>query len=292
MTGVRVPATSANLGPGFDALGIALDLWLTVRAEPATVNRFSYRGDGHLADTPDNLVHKGFQLAYARVGKPAPSVHMLVDNPIPLARGLGSSSAALVAGAAIADAFLDGALGRDGVFELTADIEGHPDNVAPAVYGGFTVSALHPGGGYTRAMLPVPSTWRFLFGVPDFPLETERARAALPLQVPRAAAVITASRAALWALAVARDEPELLRTASVDVLHEPHREALIPGFASAQADVRALGAYAAFLSGAGPTLGVVAGSDSHERCRERLHAFVGPHGRVLELAIAAGYEPI
>src|SRR5690606_28879108 len=103
-----------------------------------------------------------------------------VVNPIPLARGLGSSSAALVAGAALADAMTNGALGRHGVFELTAALEGHPDNVGPCVFGGFTVAASDETGAFLEAALPVPASWRLLFGVPDFELPTSEARAALP----------------------------------------------------------------------------------------------------------------
>lgn len=287
---VRVPATSANLGPGFDCLGLALDLWLEVHARPAAHDRFTYRGDGVVPARTDGLVHVGFRAAFAHLERAAPPVAFDADNPIPLARGLGSSSAALVAGAALADAWCDGALGRDGVFQLAADLEGHPDNVAPAVFGGFTVSAQRPEGGYATAVLAVPPSWRLLFGVPSFQLATAAARAALPTSVARDDAVRTASRAALWALAVARDEPALLRTASIDVLHEPYREPLVPGLRDTRSALRSAGAYAAFLSGAGPTIGVVASEATEAACRAVLERFVGPTGRVLALQAAAGYD--
>lgn len=287
---VRVPATSANLGPGFDCLGLALDLWLEVRARPADRDRFSYRGEGKVPERADGLVHAGFRAAFVRMNRPVPTVAFEAHNPIPLARGLGSSSAALVAGAALADAWSGGALGRDGVFQLAAELEGHPDNVAPAVYGGFTVSAARAEGGYATAVLAVPPAWRLLFGVPAFELSTAKARAALPTAVHRDDAVRTASRAALWALAVARDEPELLRTASIDVLHEPYREPLVPGLRDARHALREAGAYAAFLSGAGPTIGVVTSEAAENACRAVLERFVGPRGRVLTLHATSGYE--
>jgi homoserine kinase len=290
MLRVRVPATSANLGPGFDCLGLALDLWLEVRARPADRDRFAYRGEGRLADRPDNLIHEGFRRAFEALGEAAPTVALEVHNPIPLARGLGSSSAALVAGAALADAWSGGRLTRDGVFQLTAALEGHPDNVAPAVYGGFTVSAERPEGGFASAVLGLPPRWRLLFGVPDFALPTERARAALPDTLHRGDAVRTASRAALWALAVARDEPALLRTASIDVLHEPYRESLVPGLRATRTALRAAGAYAAFLSGAGPTVGAVVSEGVEAACRGILADFAGTKGRVLALRSAGGYE--
>ena len=287
---VKVPATSANLGPGFDCLGLAVDLWLTVTARPSDRDRFIYHGEGRLADHGDNLVHHGFKSAFAAIGREAPRLTIDATNPIPLARGLGSSSAALVAGAALADAVSGGALGRDGVFQVAAAEEGHPDNVAPAVHGGFTVSAARLEGGYATAVLALPPRWRLLFGVPDFELPTERARAALPDTVHRDDAVRTASRAALWALAVARDEPHLLRTASLDVLHEPYREVLVPGLREARTRLRAAGAYAAYLSGAGPTVGAVVGEGEVAACRAVLDDFVGPRGRVLALRAAGGYE--
>jgi homoserine kinase len=287
---VRVPATSANLGPGFDCLGLALDLDLEVGVRASDRDRFAYRGEGRVPDRPDGLVHVGFRAAFERLGLVAPTVAFDAHNPIPLARGLGSSSAALVAGAALADAWNGGALGRDGVFQLTAALEGHPDNVAPAVYGGFTVSAPRLEGGYATAVLAVPPSWRLLFGVPGFTLATAKARAALPTSVHRDDAVRTAARAALWALAVARDEPELLRTASVDVLHEPYREPLVPGLRDARTALRAAGAYAAFLSGAGPSIGVVTSERTEAACRTVLDAFVGRRGRVLALRVGPGYE--
>jgi homoserine kinase len=290
MLHVRVPATSANLGPGFDCLGLALDLWLEVRATPADRDRFDYRGEGHLPDAPGNLIHDGFRRAMAEIGRPAPTVALEVRNPIPLARGLGSSSAALVAGAALADAWSGGALTREGVFQLAAALEGHPDNVAPAVFGGFTVSAPRAEGGYATAVLALPPRWRLLFGVPDFDLPTEKARAALPQTVDRADAVRTAARSALWALAVARDEPALLRTASLDVLHEPYREHLVPGLRAARDALRAAGAHAAFLSGAGPSVAAVVDEATEADCRGVLRAFAGPRGRVLALRSAGGYE--
>lgn len=287
---VRVPATSANLGPGFDCLGLALDLHLEVVARASDRDRFAYRGEGRLPDRPDGLVHAGFRAVFEHLGLDAPTVALDARNPIPLARGLGSSSAALVAGAVLADTWTGGSLGRDGVFQLTAELEGHPDNVAPAVYGGFTVSAPRPEGGYATSVLAVPPGWRLLFGVPDFELPTAAARAALPATVHRDDAVRTAARAALWALAVARDEPGLLRTASVDVLHEPYREPLVPGLREARAALRAAGAYAAFLSGAGPSIGVVTPEHAEEACRAVLAGFVGGRGRVLALRAGPGYQ--
>ena len=289
MISLRVPATSANLGPGFDALGLAVSLTLEVQANLSEMDTFRYRGEGALPNSADNLVHKGFLAAYAEVGERAPRVMFEVNNPIPLARGLGSSSAALVAGIAAADAFLGGALGRDGVFQLAARLEGHPDNVGPAVYGGFTVAARREDGTYLCERLQVPETWQLLFGVPDFELPTSEARAVLPESYSRADLIFNAGRTALWSLAVAQDKPELLRVASQDRVHEPFREPLVPGLAKCRASLLEAGAYAAFLSGAGPTVGVVCNSETKAVCQRVLQSFVGEFGKVLNLTAGEGY---
>lgn len=295
----RVAASSANLGPGFDHLGLALELELRVTLHPETRDRIVYRGvggEGAVPDTPDNLIHRGYRAVWRELGRTPPTVRFEVDNPIPLARGLGSSSAALVAGAALGDGLAarsGAALGRDALFQLCARLEGHPDNIAPAVYGGFTVSAPDPDGGYTCAHLPLPDRWRLLFGVPAYELSTEAARRVLPERYPRSAAVATGARSALWALAVARDDPALLRVAARDELHEPYREPLVPGLAEARPALRAAGAWAVFLSGAGPTVGVVCGADREAACRAALERFVaageGGAGRVLAPRPGRGY---
>jgi len=296
MLRASVPATSANLGPGFDTLGLAIDVFLDVTAESAERDGFAYFATGGNAGFPGteppargNLVHAGFKAVFESLGAEAPAVRMTVHNPIPLARGLGSSSAALVAGAALADAWLGAPLGRDGVFHLTASLEGHPDNVGPAVYGGFTVAAADEEGHFTPATLPVPASWSLLFGVPVFELPTVAARAALPTSYAVADTVLTSSRTALWVAAVALDAPELLRTASLDVMHQPHRASLVPGLQQALVGLRTAGAYAAFLSGAGPTIGAVAASETLAACRAVMTEFVGPTGRVLTPRVASGY---
>lgn len=282
---IRVPATSANLGPGYDCLGLAVNLWLEVTVAEASEYSFTYEGEGHLPDSRQNLTNYGFTAAFRELGLEAPEVAFRVRNPIPLARGLGSSSAALVAGAAAADVLSGGRLGKDGIFQLCARAEGHPDNVAPAVYGGFTVSASRNGSYVTRS-LPLPAGWRFLFAVPDFELTTVAARKVVPEEFSLQDVITTASHAALWPLAVATADPALLDTASRDVLHQPYREPLLPGFREAVEAARSAGAWAVFLSGAGPTIGTVCAAGRLEAVRAGLSGY----GRVLELAGAGGFE--
>ncbi|MCA9839516.1 MAG: homoserine kinase [Trueperaceae bacterium] len=285
---VFVPATSANLGPGFDCLGLAIDLCLEVKAELSVEDHFYYRGAGQLDDKPGNLMHEGFRAAYHFLSKQAPRVSFFVNNPIPLARGLGSSSAALVAGIALADAFLEGVLGRDGIFQLSASLEGHPDNVAPAIFGGFTAS-VYDGRTYLCEALELPSDWQLLFGVPAFELLTSEARNVLPQVYKRADVIYNTSRAALWSLAVIKNKPELLRLASQDKIHEPYREPLVPKLSETKEKLLEAGAYAAFLSGAGPTLGVICSKESVQSCHKLLTDFVGS-GYVLQTQASAGFR--
>ncbi len=289
MLRISVPATSANLGPGFDCLGLAVNRYLEVKAYLSSSNHFFYQGQGSLEDSPDNLIHEGFKAAYLKVGQQIPNITFEVNNPIPLARGLGSSSAALVAGVAIADEMLGNQLGREGVFDLTASLEGHPDNVAPAIYGSFTVSAQREDGTYLCQALEIPSTWQFLFAVPSFELLTSQARAVLPTSYSRPDLIYSTSRTALWSLAVAQNKPELLKLASQDVIHEPYRQSLIPGFAECKQAIAHAGAYAVFLSGAGPTVGVICSENVKKQCLIILQRFV-KDGQVLDLKPSHGYR--
>lgn len=289
MLRLEVPASSANLGPGFDALGLALDIRLSVTAEQAGRDSFDYTGAGPAPLAQGNLVHRGYAAVYAAVGKQRPPVAFTLDNPIPLARGLGSSSAALVAGAAAADAFLGEPLGREGVFRVTAALEGHPDNVGPAVFGGFVVAAADANGEFVARSLPVPNDWRLLFGVPAFELQTIEARAALPASYDPAQTVLTSSRAALWVAAVATGDRSLLRVASLDVMHQPYRARLVPGLAPLLTELRSAGADAAYLSGAGPTVGVIVGASGVEAARYLLSEWVGADGQVLAPEATTGY---
>ena len=290
MIGIKVPATSANLGSGFDCLGLAVGLYLEVDMELSSSDHFYYTGEGDIADSPNNLIHQGFRAAFQKLAKPAPKVSLYVRNAIPLARGLGSSSSALVAGIALADYVLEGGLGRDGVFQLSAELEGHPDNVAPAVYGHFTVSARRDDGSFLSESIPLPADWQLLFAVPDFELLTSESRAVLPESYARSDLIYNSSRVGLWTAAVALDKPELLLLASQDSIHEPYREPLIKGMRQCRRAVEGAGARAFYLSGAGPTLAAITTSDGvSQRCRAAMQAYVGG-GCVHQLEAAMGYQ--
>ncbi len=258
MARVRVPATMANLGPGFDSLGLAVSLWLEVDAELSNTDVFEYAGTGQIFGI-DNLIHQGFRAAFNHAGLQAPTVRLSAKNPIPLARGLGSSSAALVAGAALGAAFIGDHFGKDAVLEVCAKLEGHPDNVAPAVLGGFTASVMQ-GDKPISISMPVPKDWRVLVAVPRFELKTEQARAALPSSYSSADMVFNLSRSALWVAGVATANSDVLREACRDAMHQPYRAPLVPGMQDAIEQALKAGAVAAFLSGAGPSVSAIVNS--------------------------------
>lgn len=279
-----VPATLANLGSGFDALGVALELYLEVEAEPSSEDAFFYEGEG-LVEGTDNLIHQGYRAGVEALGRPYQPLAIRVFNPIPLARGMGSSSAALVAGVALADRFYGG-LGREGVFALAACLEGHPDNVAPAVYGGFVAALADPP---LALPLPSPEGALFVLAVPNYEVPTPLARRALPESVPLRDAVYNLARSALWPAALYAGRYEALKEACRDRLHQPYRARLMPGVEEAIEGALEAGAWAAFLGGSGPTLAALTPKERVEAVARALSGYKGD-GRLLVLAIGRGYE--
>lgn len=258
---VLVPASTSNLGAGFDCVGVAVDRWLRVTARAGEsggeVPRITRAGTvAALAEPPErDAIWTGLRAACDARGAPAPRGLVLdVDSTIPVGRGLGSSAAALVAGAAVADAMLDLGLGAAGIAELCTRLEGHPDNAVPCVYGGAMLAVMRDGQPLAIAALAVHPDVAFVFAIPAFATETKAARAALPADVPHAVAVQGAARAAALVHGLATAHAAMLAAALDDVLHVPYRRALVRGYdAVVDAAVRA-GAHGATLSGAGSGL--------------------------------------
>jgi homoserine kinase len=259
----RVPATSANLGPGFDALGLALGLHDELRAEVAAEGvRVTVTGEGagELATDEHHLVVRAMFAAFDALGARPAGLRVACVNRIPQARGLGSSSAAIVGGILLArELVADGPtrMDRADVLRLAAEMEGHPDNVAPCLLGGFTIAWTEPSGaapsGAARAVSLQPAEpVRPIVFVPDERGLTAQARAALPLSVPHADAALTAGRAALLVHALTAD-PGLLFPATEDRLHQNYRAAGMPGTAALVHNLRDAGV-AAVVSGAGPSV--------------------------------------
>jgi homoserine kinase len=253
---VTVPATSANLGPGFDCLALALSLRNEVEAELASEPRVAVRGEGEGEVPADerNVVYQAALQVAARAGRPDVAFAFRCRNRIPLDRGLGSSAAARVAGVVAADRLLGGVLDLQAQLDLVAQLEGHADNATAAFLGGLTV-AVQDGAGRVRWQRVLPTGFpEVVVCVPEVRVPTHRARALLPERVPFSDAVFNVGRAALLVAAACAGDPQALAEAVQDRLHEPYREELVPGFRQVAAQARAAGAWAVALSGAGSSV--------------------------------------
>jgi homoserine kinase len=255
---VRVPASSANLGPGFDSFALALPLLAEFELRPAKVWSVSVDGDGAGIPADDgNLFVVAARATAKAAGRELVAQHVTQRSAIPIARGLGSSAAAIVGGAVAANALLGEPFDRRTLLRIASEVEGHADNVAAALYGAFTV-AMPDEGGPVATRLVFPRTWRICLLIPVRLLSTEDARAILPSQVSRDDAVFNVAHGAALIAAVLRSDGALLALAMADRLHQPVRTRLVPALAEIIAAAREAGAFGAALSGAGPSVLAVA----------------------------------
>ena len=286
---VRVPATSANLGPGFDALGLALALYNEVEASEADGVTVTVEGEGagNLPVGADNIVARGVRLAFEAAGRPFKGVAIRCVNRIPPARGLGSSAAAWVGGLVAGDALAEGALARDELLALAARAEGHPDNVCAALLGGLTVSAAAGDGRITAVALPVPDGLAWVVLVPTISASTAETRAVLPASVSHADAVFNVQRVALLLAGLQARRNDALDAALDDRLHQPYRRALFPWMEAVAGAARRAGALGCVLSGAGPSLlALVAGDGAAVgRAMESALRAAGVEGRARAYAV-------
>jgi len=255
---IEAPASSANLGPGFDALALALDLHLRVTVTPLDHGSEQLVVEGEGADEigldAGNRFLIGLERGLREFGLEPPVMRIEMDNEIPLARGLGSSAAACVAGLVAAQAMAGAELGVERLHHLAAEIDGHPDNVGAALLGGFVIVERDAVGAPRAAHFEPPTRLLAALFIPDLPLRTAAMRAALPSHVAHADAAHNVSRAALVVAALTSDRPELLAAMAEDRLHEPYRLAHFPQLPEIVAAARSAGALGAALSGAGSTV--------------------------------------
>jgi homoserine kinase len=285
---VRVPATSANLGPGFDVLGLALGLYNDIAYEEAegVVVAIEGEGAGRLDTGADNVVARAARMVYEAAGRRFPGATIRCVNRIPPARGLGSSAAAWVGGLIAANAALGSPLDRDAVLALACRAEGHPDNVAAALLGGLTVSCA-VGDRVTAISLPVSAEIGWVVLVPETESSTREARAVLSADVSRSDAVFNLQRLGLLLASVVSGRIDLLRLAMEDRLHQPQRQSLFPWMESVRRAALDTGALGCVLSGAGPSLlAAVQGSgEAAARAMERALGAAGVPGRASALPV-------
>lgn len=250
---IQIPATSANLGAGFDALGLALTFYNYVEMEES--DRIDIKSSDGLDIPTDekNLIYISAKDLFNVCGKKLDGLKLRQTNSIPMARGLGSSSACIIAGLVGANKMLGDPLTKDDLVDLSAQIEGHPDNTAPALLGGI-VTAVFDGRKVHWVKQEVFTKLKFVAVIPDFELKTEQARACLPKEISHRDAVYNLSRAALFSASLLTGKFENLRTAVDDKLHQPYRMELIPHCKDVFDIAYTHGAYGAYISGAGPTI--------------------------------------
>ena len=255
---VRAPATTANLGPGYDCLGMALDVWntLTVAVLPdgsqASVT-ISGEGESELDTDAQNLTYRAIEFLFNEADAPLPPLSLRCQNAIPLSRGMGSSASAIAGGLVAANRLLDDVFSQDDLLEMAATIEGHPDNVAAAIHGGMRLVVMEDNRLYT-APINVPSDIQAVLFIPDRRIATADARRVLPGEISVADAVYNMSRTALLVASMESDHPEYLNIATQDRLHQPYRQAIFPQMKVIFAAAQAAGALGVFLSGSGSTI--------------------------------------
>jgi homoserine kinase len=255
---IRVPASSANLGPGFDSFAVALPILAEFDLRPAKTWSVTVEGDGTGVPADDeNLFLVSARAAAKSARRELVAQHVTQRSAIPIARGLGSSAAAIVGGAVAANALLGEPFDRRTLLRIASEVEGHADNVAAALYGAFTV-ALPNEGGPVATRLVFPRAWRICLLIPGQPLSTEQARAVLPPQVSRDDAVFNLAHGAALIAAVMRADGALLALAMADRLHHAARTKLVPALGEIIIAAREAGAFGAALSGAGPSVLAVA----------------------------------
>jgi homoserine kinase len=266
---VRVPATTANLGPGFDTLGLALgfydELEVSVREKPGATVTVIGVGEGTVPTDETNLIVTSMAYAFDQLGQKMPGVDLVAHNNIPHGRGMGSSGAAIVGGIMAATGLLAGVVDvtPDQLLQFATDLEGHPDNVAPALFGGLTIAWTTPTGPRSKKLM-VHRGVSPLVLVPEFTMSTELARSLQPANVPHEDAIFNVSRSALL-IAALTQSPELLLEATEDKLHQNYRAEAMPETSMLIRELRAAG-FAAVVSGAGPSILVLC-SDPSARLR-------------------------
>ncbi len=278
---VKVPATSANLGPGFDCLGIALPLYNEITVEETVmpgsgveINIIEDNETFDILSVPkdnNNLAYKAIELLYNFIGQTASDIKITIKTNIPVARGLGSSASVIVGGLVAANELLGRPADMAVLLSIASEVEGHPDNVAPALFGGFCLSSLEDDGSVAYSKIEWPDNWKLTVLIPDYELDTRIARSVLPENISIKDSSFNIRKCAMIIDAVYRKDSEMMKKALKDKLHQPYREKLINGFKDLQDfldnkdDI--LGCV---ISGAGPTILVISENNGFEKVKNEV----------------------
>ncbi|MGN0018397.1 MAG: homoserine kinase [Candidatus Gastranaerophilaceae bacterium] len=278
----KVPATTANLGPGFDSLGMALPIYNIITIEetilPSTGIEINVMQDvenselielDNIPEDKNNIVYKAVEMLYNLVGQNPSELKINIRSNIPIAKGLGSSAAVIVGGLMAANELLGFPADEEALLSIATEAEGHPDNVVPAILGGLVMSSMEEDGSVIHRKLNWPEDWHITVCIPDFELATNISRSVLPELVPMQDAKFNARRYAMLVHAINTKDSELMKAALEDKLHQPYREKLVPGFIEIKEALRhennVLGTV---ISGAGPALIVISEKNNLEQIRK------------------------
>ena len=273
---VKVPATTANIGPGFDCLGLALPLYNEITVEeqvmPGSGIEINIIEDSETFDTlsipkdKNNIVYKAIELLYNFVGQSVNDIKITIKTNIPVTRGLGSSASVIVGGLVAANELLGRPADKNVILSIASEVEGHPDNVAPAIFGGFCISSMENDGSVSYSKISWPSDWKLTVLIPDYELDTKIARSVLPLNISIKDAAFNIRKCAMLVDAVYRQDSESMKKCLKDKLHQPYREQLIKGFKELNEFLEnkddILGCV---ISGAGPTILIISKDDGFEK---------------------------
>ncbi len=278
---VKVPATSANLGPGFDCMGLALPIYNTVTIEetvlPGTGVEINVIPDNdtidptsleHIPLDENSIVYKAVELLYNSIGQTPSELKITIHSGIPVTRGLGSSSSVIVGALLAANELLGRPADEAALLSIACEIEGHPDNIAPAIIGGLVIAAQEDDGSVVYRKLEWPQEWALTVCVPDFELATEIARSVLPKEVPMKDAIFNAQRLGMFIQAVNTKDSELMKVALKDKLHQPYRMKLIPGLDKIMDKLRHFeNVLGCVISGAGSTILIISEKNDLDKIR-------------------------
>lgn len=261
MINVKVPATSANIGPGFDTLGLALNLYNTFTFQEISKG-LEINGCEDSFANQNNLVYTSMLKTLDKIGYPVNGIKINMDTNIPISRGLGSSASCILGGVIGANELAGSPLSKEKILEIATDIEGHPDNIAPALFGGLVISIIEDNK-ILYNKVDVPKGIKFVALIPDFTLSTKEARNALPSTIPYNDAIYNTGRVSLLLSALSNGRFDLLKFGVKDILHQPYRGKLIHGFEEIMNKCEKIGCLGVYLSGAGPTIMVIINCDDN-----------------------------
>lgn len=280
---VKVPATSANLGPGFDCLGLALPIYNIITIEEKVLpgsgteiniitNKPSDEASASQIPTDENcIVYKAVEMLYSLTGQTPTDLKITIETQIPIARGLGSSASVIVGGLMAANALLGNPADEAAILSIATEVEKHPDNIVPAVIGGLVASSIEDDGSVFYHKLEWPEDWHVTLCIPDYELQTEIARSVLPKEVPMQDATFNAMRCAMLMEAIRNKDVELMKYALKDKLHQQYRMKLLPAFAEIQQSMKEEeNVMGCVLSGAGPTILIISQGNNVDNIKQKV----------------------